>query len=178
VDRLERFFGFSKRSDNEIEEQVESHRQVQQDLIEAERIFGELSKDDGRLAAMGAVADQIGWRQVPSLLAKRLREDSVKQTYDTARMSNAEIQSLIRHESLDWMDNFDNTPPLGRSILNDIESPRFGPTNPPISCCIFTKHRNGQISRCLREPIKAFDLTLCTKITKKVFDFFVWDKKV
>lgn len=68
-------------------------------------------------------------------------------------MSNAEIQKLIRHERVDWMDNFDNTPPPGRSLLNDIENPRYGPTTPPISCCIFTKHRNGQISRCLREPI-------------------------
>lgn len=177
IDRLDRFFNYSKRNEHEVEEQVRNHRHFREDLMEAERVFDELSKNDGRLASVGSLVDKIGWKQLPSKLVKRMQEDSIKQTYNTIQMSTAELQTLLRHETLNWMDNYDILNPPGRPIFSDIENPRFGLFNPPIPCCIFTKHRNGQISRCIREPIKVFSLQLCSKVVKKSLPF-VWDKKV
>jgi hypothetical protein len=177
IDRLERFFDYSKRTEDEIEKQVQSHKQVQEDLIEADRIFNELSRDNPRLGSLGVIADKIGWRQIPSSLAARLHEDSINQAFETQQMTNSEIQRHVKHNCLDWIDNYDISNPPGKSILQDIEHPRFNVAEPPITCCIFTKHRNGQISRCLREPTRAFSLQISAKVVKKSFPFF-WNSKV
>lgn len=177
VDRLDRIFGYSKRGEHETEEQVHNHKQVHEDLVEAQRLFDDLSRDNARLGSLGVIADKIGWRQMPSSLVARLHEDSVKQAFETDQMTNSEIQSLIRHDCLDWLDNYDIANPPGKSILKDLENPHFGGVDPPISCCIFTKHRNGQISRCLREPIKAFSLQLSAKVSKKCLPYS-WNKNV
>lgn len=145
VDRLDRIFGYSKRSEDEVEEQVQHHKQVYEDLIDAQRIFNDLSKDNARLGSIGHLADKIGWRQMPSSLASQLYEENVKQAYEVEEMTNSEIQRLTQNSFIDFMDNYDISNLPGKPILNDIEYPNFAIAESPISCCIFTKHRNGQI---------------------------------
>lgn len=177
IDRLDRFFDYSKRNEDEIEKQVQNHKQVQEDLIEADRIFNELSRDNPRLGSLGLIADKIGWRQIPSVLATQLNEESINQAFETQQMTNSEIHRHIKHHSLDWIDNYDISNPPGKLILQDIEHPRFDIAEPPITCCIFTKHRNGQISRCLREPTRVFSSQISVKVAKKSLPFY-WNSKV
>lgn len=63
-------------------------------------------------------------------------------------------------------------------MFENIEDPdQFDTAEAPIPCCIFTKHRNGKITRCLREPIKGFNQKLCQKSMRKNFPF-IWSSHV
>ncbi|KAI6176813.1 SAP30-Sin3-bdg domain-containing protein [Aphelenchoides bicaudatus] len=128
VDRLDRYFGFSKRSEHEIEDQIQSHRQVQEDLIEAERIFGELSHNNSRLASIGWIVMTM-WLLQGNLYSKILKA--------------LVLARLVRQFLAAFSQNI----------------------------------KMAKLVAAFANPIKAFDLTYCTKVVKKLLPF-CWDKKI
>ncbi|KAI6201870.1 hypothetical protein M3Y96_00888200 [Aphelenchoides besseyi] len=177
VERLNKFFGHFKRSDEVIRQEVETHKRIYDDLMLSQRLFNELSANDGRMQAMGFLADLIGWRKLPAELVRRSYNDDTKQAFETAEMDVSEIQRRILYHPVDYFDQYDIEQAPGLSILHGFQKTPYAAKTPSISCCIFTRHRNKRISRCLREPVKAFTARLCDKVAKKKFPY-CWDYRI
>ncbi|KAI6215517.1 hypothetical protein M3Y94_00393900 [Aphelenchoides besseyi] len=167
VERLNKFFGHFKRSDEVIRQEVNTHKRIYDDLKLSQRLFNELSANDGRMQAMGFLADLIGWRKLPAELVRRSYNDDTKQAFETAEMDVNELQRKILYHPVDYFDQYDIKQAPGLSILHGFQKTPYASNTPSVCCSIFTRHRNKRISRCLREPVKALTSRLCDKVVKK-----------
>ncbi|CAD5221996.1 unnamed protein product [Bursaphelenchus xylophilus] len=156
----------------------EKRKSIEEDLEKVDLILEGQSQDNGKMKAVGWLADKISWRHLPLVVRQELMRQSPGQTFETKNYKKSELTKEIWPNHPDWLDDWDIMPPPGDALFENIEDPNhYDRGEPPIPCCIFTKHRNGKISRCLREPIKGFNSKLCQKSIRKQLPFF-WSKTV
>ncbi|CAD5216040.1 unnamed protein product [Bursaphelenchus okinawaensis] len=166
---------FDPLEENEFKERRKS---IDEDLDKVDRLFETETRENSQAQAIGWLADRICWRQLPQIVRKEIIRQDPQQTFETKVFKKADLAKLIYPNFVDWLDDWDIMPAPGNALFENIEDPNhYDRGEPPISCCIFTKHRNGQVSRCLREPVKGFNSKLCQKSIRKQFPFF-WSKTV